>query len=798
MDLPELSLIFLISIIVGGLSYWLVLRVIRSQSDRISMWRWAISPRWADALVVVLVSAYALIFGTLSIRSYFAYSNGGMDLGIFDQAVWNSLRGRLLETSIPPDARVLIGARFSPILLAFVPLYTVWSSSLVLLIIQTLGIALGAFPIYWWARRQIGCPMSLIVVTSYLLFPALQYVNLFEFHEISLSVPLLAFATFFLLRQKYIPFLVCLGLVLLVKEEMAFVVSAFGLYVLLIQRKRWLGIGLVLFGAFWAVLLLEYVLPFFRGAEGYYFFSHGMTGGAYERYGYLGKSLPEIVTTLVTRPFYVLEHVFIVPKIEFVLLLLVPLALTSLFSPEIMILTLPTFGIILLCDLYLIYSIRYHYTASLLPFLFFAAIVGIQRIWRWRNYSEIDRHARGVALGALLLTASILSYYFQSPGPLARNFDPARYEVNTHTAIGQALFQSIPAEAIVLVQTGLIPHVTDRRSVYEFPAIPFFWQAEYLVADTTQPWYQRFKGTWENVLASGYFQVVTQPDGYLLARRLAQPQMLQVKFEDQVVLRRVAVVTRQTVRGGEQIYVPVEWFAQQDVRKRYVVQTRLVDDQDHVWARDDRDPCWGSCPTQRWNFGQFVDDQYALGIPSTTPSGEYKITMSLYDPASDDYASAHDAAGKPLSEVVVGIVRVEKDKSSVTASQLQIEQPLFVDMGELRFIGYVPPREKITPGELLQVGVYWRAREKPRGDYVVAVQLRDAAGRVAFERSARPANGAYPTTQWDAGEVLLDWHDFDLPRDLAIGSYGIFAVLRDAATGTRLGETLISTISVVK
>jgi hypothetical protein len=37
-----------------------------------------------------------------------------------------------------------------------------------------------------------------------------------------------------------------------------------------------------------------------------------------------------------------------------------------------------------------------------------------------------------------------------------------------------------------------------------------------------------------------------------------------------------------------------------------------------------------------------------------------------------------------------------------------------------------------------------------------------------------------------------------LPRDLAIGKYQIFAVLRDEATETRHGETLISTISVVK
>ena len=50
---------------------------------------------------------------------------------------------------------------------------------------------------------------------------------------------------------------------------------------------------------------------------------------------------------------------------------------------------------------------------------------------------------------------------------------------------------------------------------------------------------------------------------------------------------------------------------------------------------------------------------------------------------------------------------------------------------------------------------------------------------------------------WTVGEVLLDWHDFDLPRDLAIGSYQIVVVLRNADTGVTLGETFISPLSVV-
>ncbi len=793
----ELSLVLFASALGAGSSYAL-LRSRRKPLDQVVA-RAAGLPRYADALLIALVVAYALIFSALSALSHFSFNNAGYDLAIFDQAVWSSLCGRLLENTILPDARLLIGQRFSPILLAFVPLYAVWSDPTVLTTVQTLGIALGAFPLYWFARRRIGYALGLVIVASYLVFPAVQYANLFEFHEVVLAIPLLSFAAFFLLREKYAPLLVCLGLTLLVKEEMAFVVSMFGLYAMVFTRQRWLGFGLTMFGMIWAFVLLQYALPFFRGTEGqgYYYFGHGTLGGAHERYGYLGSSLDEIVVTLVTRPLYVLQHILIPPKIEFVLLLLVPLALLPLLGPEIATLTLPTLAICVLSDLHLNYSIRYHYTAALLPFLFYATVVGVERILRWRTRSGDARRARGIAVGTMLLVAGALGYYLYAPGPLARNFDASRYALDANTAAGHTLLQTIPADAIVATQTELLPHLAERRSVYEFTVPQFPWQVEYAVAKTTGTWFPRYKPFWDKYLDSGYLGIVAQSGSFLLARRLSPAQTPQIEFDKRIVLSRVAVVASASPRGGQPIYIPVEWYAQKDVHNHYIVQMHLTDAQGHIWARDDREPCYAFCPTSRWRFGQFVTDYYILQVPPTAPSGDYKITAALYDPANSRRADARDAVGRSLDEIVIGTIHITKDKSSVTASQLSIEQPLFVDMREMRFLGYVPPRATITPGELLQVGLYWRARGKPQGDYVVAVQLRDAAGHVAFEHASRPANGTYPTTAWDAGEVLLDWHDFTLPNDLAAGEYAIYVLLRDADNST-LGEVRLITISVVK
>ena len=149
------------------------------------------------------------------------------------------------------------------------------------------------------------------------------------------------------------------------------------------------------------------------------------------------------------------------------------------------------------------------------------------------------------------------------------------------------------------------------------------------------------------------------------------------------------------------------------------------------------------------------------------------------------------------NEKQIASVHVEKNKASFVASELQIEQPLYVDMGEVRFLGSTHVPQTLRRSEPLSIGLYWRARAKPQDDYLAVVQLRDSNGQVVLEQAARPASGTYPTTEWNVGEVLLDWHDLKVPPTLAAAKYQIAVLLRDAATGKALGETVISSISVV-
>ncbi len=414
----------------------------------------------------------------------------------------------------------------------------------------------------------------------------------------------------------------------------------------------------------------------------------------------------------------------------------------------------------------------------------------------------VEPLASKASLSVLLLVSGTSSYFLQAPGPFARYFQAETYVLTSHAALGNALIGSIPHEATVVTQQDLLAHLSGRKLIYEIPLISDYRQADYLVADTTAGWYNVHRGYWDYFLSTGYFEVVTQQDGYLIAKRRAPEHPVQVRFGDQFTFLGYTVLPTGTLRGGMILRPAVLWRAEKRITERYSVALHVVDAQGHLWAEEDREPDEGHSPTNEWTIGTQVGDQYHLRLPPTMPAGDYHIQIAVHQYNADGYLPAYDEDGNLLgTDPMIATMSIEKNKGSFVASELVKEQPLntfFVDMQEMRLLGYYPYKSTIRSGELLQLGLYWRARAKPQGDYVVVVQLRDTDGRVALEQATRPANGTYATTLWDAGEVLLDWHDFVVPQDMAVGEYQIYVALREEVSNRVLGETKISTLSIVR
>ena len=422
------------------------------------------------------ISAYAVGFSALSILRHRGFQTGRFDLGNMVQAVWSTAHGHPLQiTSLRGDQISRLAAHFDPILAALAPLWVLWPSPDMLLVVQALAVALGALPVFWLGRKHLGSERAgLGFALAYLLYPATQWLTLNEFHPVALACPLLLYAVWYLDDGRLLPFAIFAIVAAATKEEIGLVVAGLGLWYALACR-RLVGGTIAAAGAAVALVAIELVIPHFRASSSSFF----------SRYGEVGGSPGGILRTAVTNPWKIVTTAATGRGLGYLTRLVLPLGLLVAFAPLLLLAAIPELAINLLSATTTQTSIRFHYTAALIPILFAAAVLGAGRLVRSRPHL-----APVLATGALVL--AFASNYALGAIPLWRYFpggeqhDAYAAQVTRHDRIAAGALRLIPPHAVVSATNTLGAHLSARRRVLSFPYIQ---DATWVAADETQPGY---------------------------------------------------------------------------------------------------------------------------------------------------------------------------------------------------------------------------------------------------------------------------------------------------------------------
>lgn len=485
-----------------------------------------VTARTGFVLVCCLALGYSLFMSLLTVARHNSFLTHSFDLGIHDQIVYNALHtGVLRSTQHGSQPINYLGNHFAPVLFLVAPLYVLNPDARTLLVLQSLCLGLGAVPIYLLAQKKLrSTALAIALSASYLLFPALHGINTFDFHQIALVTCLLLWALYCLETDHTKLFLLFLVLAAATKEEVALTVAAFGIYLFLVKRRYALGTVIAIGGAAYFALVVGYVMPALGGVPQVYRFGGLMAGGS--------NGLAALVTTLLTNPTYVLLYTFGDPrKIEFLFLLLLPVLFLPLLAGRSLILAVPAFSVALLASTEENFSIGTQYPAIMIPFVGFLAIVGIQKL-------EPRRFSR-LALAAAILTASLVMNY--EYGWLLGRLFSGFPQPAPHDEVVGSFFSQIPRQASVSAVSDLVPHLSDRETIYMFPTTE---QAEYILFDAYPkadfwPYISRNARSDASralvpYLASGEYGVARADDWVLLLRRGADiqenPSALRVLF----------------------------------------------------------------------------------------------------------------------------------------------------------------------------------------------------------------------------------------------------------------------------
>jgi len=409
-----------------------------------------------------LIIGYSVIMGAVVCMKHSAFKSHAYDLGIFSQVFWSATNGFGLHSSILDNS--FLGEHFSPILYLLVPGYRLWPHPAYLLLVQTVILALAALPLFLLASSELKSRnWGLFFAFLYLCYQPMRNVNLYDFHEIAIATPLLMLAFFFLHKGRTIAFLLVLGAALACKEEIAAIIFILGVYILFVRKQRLLGPVLAFSGLAIFFALIFLVIPHFRNAP------YGFVG----RYSYLGQNIPAIMTTLATRPAYVLSHLLTHDKLEYVWNVFGPLGFLSFASPSHLLLTAPTLIQNLLSDCRPQYSTSFQYTSPLTPFVFISAVFGARRLLFRASQLECRRDS---SLPVFLILCS-LTLFGASPVSNLKEYRSTQYSRYVH----EHVLPEIPPGAAVSAQEAFVPHLTQRRRLYEFPVVK---DAEYVLLDS--------------------------------------------------------------------------------------------------------------------------------------------------------------------------------------------------------------------------------------------------------------------------------------------------------------------------
>jgi hypothetical protein len=262
-------------------------------------------------------------------------------------------------------------------------------------------------------------------------------------------------------------------------------------------------------------------------------------------------------------------------------------------------------------------------------------------------------------------------------------------------------------------------------------------------------------------------------------------------FNDELVLLGYDLPQRRVEAGGG-IPLALYWQSLRRMSRSYIIFDRLLDERQKVWGGYDRLPR-ETYPTHLWVPTEIVSDGFAIPVDPATPDGVYSMVIGLYDEADPGARSLPlFQAGRSLeaTSVSIGPIKVGGPPAGLTLAPAQVnpQMKLAVALGD-------PPVISLRGYDLTQqdhnlhLTLYWESLGQTSVDWTTFAHLRNRAGEIVAQKDA-PAGSdghqVYPTSLWDAGEMVVGKLVIPLPKNLAPGEYQLITGLYNLADGARL------------
>jgi len=224
---------------------------------------------------------------------------------------------------------------------------------------------------------------------------------------------------------------------------------------------------------------------------------------------------------------------------------------------------------------------------------------------------------------------------------------------------------------------------------------------------------------------------------------------------------------------GEVLEIPLEWMAGNSPQEEYTLELALTGEAGEIKQRHGYKVMPGASLTT-WHVGARRVISYSLQVDLAIPPGMYRLQATLVpvngEREEEALLSAH------LLDVQV---LIRSRNFSPPAMQRVVDAAYGSD---LRLLGY----DLALGGDAVQITLHWQSLRRMEVDYKFFVHLYDVeSDALVAQVDVMPHDWAYPTTWWEAGEVVSDEITFSL-AGVPPGTYRLGVGVYDSHTGERL------------
>ncbi|MGH9164818.1 MAG: DUF2079 domain-containing protein, partial [Acidimicrobiales bacterium] len=401
--------------------------------------------------LLAMTVGWALVFIVLGWRQQDRFATYGFDLGIYDQGIW--LLSRFKDPFITVRGLELFGHHMNPALVAFVPFYWLGAGPHFLLVAQVAAQASGAVAVFLLARDRLSARWPAVALGgALLLHPSYQFMAWEYFHPDTLAIAPLLFAYWAARHRRWGWFGLAVVLALACKEDVALAVVVLGLLVAWRGDRR-RGLLISAGAAVWYLVSTRLLIPRANGI-----------GPFYESYfGDFGSTTAEVVRNVATHPGRAWSVATRDNRLDYYRMMLAPTAFLAVVGLPGLLVAGPMLAVNALSSFPYLQDIRYHYSALVLVGVLVGTVEAVAYLGRTASMRAF--------LVGLVMATSLATSVAWGPSPIGTKFRSGIWALQTdgRVAARRAALAVVPAGAAVSATYHLVPHLTHRPKVYEWP-----------------------------------------------------------------------------------------------------------------------------------------------------------------------------------------------------------------------------------------------------------------------------------------------------------------------------------------